>query len=417
MSPVRPPKTITALLGRYAAHVRRAAVWVLLGSLSGVLAGVSSFVFLSVLDRVTQTRTENGWLVYLLPVAGLGLGLAYHRFGGRAVQGKSLIIEQIHEPTEWVPRRMAPLVLVGTWITHLFGGSAGREGTAVQLSGGLTDTVARHLPISPEDRRILLQASVAGGFGAVFGVPVAGTLFALEVPTVGRLHTEALVPALCASVVGNEVVKRLGYDHAELVPLQLDVSAQTILGIAAAGICFGLAGGAFASLSQIIRSRLSSLVGWPPLRPALGGLAVLLLSLAFGRDYLGLSVPLATKSLAGAHIVITVFAIKLLFTAVTFGSGLPGGEVTPLFVIGATLGAAVGPTLGVSSASMAALGFVAVFAGASKTPLACTVMGLELFGTGSAVPIALACVVAFVASGRASIYRTQRWAQPFTRQA
>ena len=136
-----------------------------------------------------------------------------------------------------------------------------------------------------------------------------------------------------------------------------------------------------------------------------------LLAVLFGRSYLGLSVPLATASLAGAHVAIWVFALKLVFTAITFGSGLPGGEVTPLFVIGATLGAALGPVLGMSSSSLAALGFIAVFAAASKTPLACTVMGLELFGTASAVPIAIACVIAFVASGRTGIYKTQRWSE------
>ncbi len=404
----------SALLSRYAIGVRRAAVWVLLGSMSGVLAGLSSYVFLTVLDRVTATRVDHGWLVFLLPVAGFALGLSYHRFGGTASQGKGLIIEQIHEPSDWVPRRMAPMVLVGTWITHLFGGSAGREGTALQLSAGLTDSVARHLPISSADRRVLLQASVAGGFGAVFGVPIAGTVFALEVPTVGRMNTEALVPALCASVVGNEVVHRLGYHHRLLPHLDIMVSAQTMIRVAFAGALFGLTGAAFAGLARVIRNSLEKVVAWPPLRPALGGLAVAGLSVLFGRSYLGLSFPLATSSLGGADIAIWVFALKLLFTAVTFGSGLPGGEVTPLFVIGATLGAALGPTLGVAPGSLAALGFVAVFAGASKTPLACTIMGLELFGTASAVPIALACVFAFVASGRTGIYRTQRWSEHLT---
>lgn len=174
------------------------------------------------------------------------------------------------------------MVLLGTWVTHLFGGSAGREGTAVQLSAGLTDTVARHLPITAADRRVLLQASVAGGFGAVFGVPIAGTVFALEVPTVGRMHTGALVPALCASVVGNQVVSLLGYRHALLPRLAINVSAQTTFRVVVAALLFGFTGAAFSSISQYLRDTLAKHVQWPPLRPALGGLGVMVLAIHCG---------------------------------------------------------------------------------------------------------------------------------------
>jgi H+/Cl- antiporter ClcA len=397
---------LSASLKRFEQFAR----WVALGSLSGLLAGVSSFVFLTVLDRVTSTRLNNPWLVYLLPVAGLALGMAYQRFGGRSSQGKSLIIEQVLEPTEWVPRRMAPFILVGTWITHLFGGSAGREGTAIQLSGSLIDGVARHLPISANERRVLLQASIAGGFGAVFGVPLAGTVFALEVPVVGRLRIEALVPGLCAALVGNAVVHGLGYEHTLRVPIIASISVLMVLKVALAAGAFGVAAAGFARLSQFVRALLAKHVQWSPLRPAIGGAAVLGLTLLVGRDYLGLSLPLLDNSLAGSHVESWVFALKLVFTAITFGSGLPGGEVTPLFVIGATLGGTLAPIIGLDPKLLAAVGFVAVFAGASKTPLACTVMGLEFFGLSIAVLLMIGCVVSFVVSGRSGIYRTQRWA-------
>jgi H+/Cl- antiporter ClcA len=394
------------------ARILRFARWITLGTLSGVLAGLSSFVFLTGLDRVTDVRIHNGWLMYLLPVAGLALGYGYHRFGGRAVEGKSLIIEQVQHPTKWVPRRMAPMVLVGTWVTHLFGGSAGREGTALQMSASLTDGVARYLPINHEDRRLLLQASIAGGFGAVFGVPLAGTVFALEVPTIGRLRTEALVPGLTAAVVGNAVVHRLGYRHTARLQLVASISPLMVARVLVAAVVFGLCAAAFAELSKLIRSSLARFVSWAPLRPAIGGIGVLGLALLFGRDYLGLSLPLMNSSLDGTRTALWVFALKLLFTAITFGSGLPGGEVTPLFVIGATLGSALAPIVGLDPKLLAALGFVAVFAGASKTPLACTVMGLEFFGTSIAVLLMIACVTSFMASGRSSIYRTQKWALP-----
>ncbi len=147
--------------------------WIILGSLVGVLAGLSSAAFLVSLEWATDTFDSTPWLLYLLPLAGLVIGLAYHYGGGRSVEGNNLIIDQIHEPTEWVPRRMAPMVFVGTVVTHLFGGSAGREGTAIQMSGSLTDGLSRVLGLSPQHRRLLLIAALGGGFGAVFGVPLA----------------------------------------------------------------------------------------------------------------------------------------------------------------------------------------------------------------------------------------------------
>jgi H+/Cl- antiporter ClcA len=396
------------LVTDYSSIARHTTKWVLLGAVSGLLAGLSSYLFLVGLDRVTETRLKNGWLVYLLPLAGLGLGMAYHYFGGRASQGKSLLISEIHEPTDWVPRRMAPMVLVGTWITHLVGGSAGREGTALQLAGGLTDSLARYLPITKKDRQLLLNAALGGGFGAVFGVPLAGAIFAMEVLTVGRLRTKVLIPALSASVVGNAVVHGLGYKHGDRPGVLAEISALTIAKVLCASVVFGLTAATFAGLSKTIRGRLAVWVPWPPLRQTIGATAVLGLALLFGRDYLGLSIPLMDAGLSGADVALWVFALKLVFTAVTFGSGLPGGEVTPLFVIGATLGAALAPILGIEPKLLAAVGFVAVFAAASNTPLACTVMGLEFFGTDIALALIVGCVAATVCSGPRSIYPTQR---------
>lgn len=387
------------------AHLVR---WVALGAVSGLLAGMSSFVFLEGLDRVTDVRVAHAWLLWLLPVAGLAIGLVTHYLGGRAGQGNALLIDEIHQPTEWVPKRMAPLVLLGTWATHLFGGSAGREGTALQMSGSLTDVVARMLRLDDEDRKMLLIAALAGGFGAVFGVPLAGAVFALEVQSIGRIRYEALVPALTASLVGDLVVSGLGYEHA--ARRQLDVALTSGLAgkVAVAGLVFGLAGAAFAELTHAIRRMMASRVRWPPLRPALGGVAIIGLAGLFGQDYLGLSLPLIDRSLAGDQLSFAVFALKIVFTAVTLGCAFPGGEVTPLFVIGATLGAALATPLHLPVALLASIGFVAVFAGAANVPLACTIMGVELFGAGAMMPIAIACVVSYVFSSHRGIYPTQR---------
>lgn len=382
--------------------------WIALGALSGVLAGLSSWVFLEALDRVTSYREGHEWLLFLLPLGGLAIGCAYHYLGGRSIEGNALLLDEIHAPTEWVPRRMAPLVLLGTLGTHLFGGSAGREGTALQMSGSLTDWLSRLLHLKPADRRLLLIAALAGGFGAVFGVPLAGAVFALEVQAIGRVRYEALVPALTASVVGDLVVTWLGYEHALTPQFDVGLDGWLFARVALAGIAFGLAGATFAELTHLVKRLMAGWISWPPLRLVFGGAALLALLTIFGHEYAGLSLPLIDSSLAGVPQGFQVFALKILLTAVTLGSGFPGGEVTPLFVIGATLGAALATPLGLPVPLLASIGLVAVFAGAANTPLACTMMGIELFGAGVTVPLAVGCVIAYVCSSHRGIYVTQR---------
>ena len=393
--------------------LRTVAVRAVLGVGVGVLAGISSAAFLTVLNWATNTREAHGWLLFLLPVAGFAIGLAYHYGGKGSHAGNNLILDEIHEPRAWIPRRMAWLVYVGTIGTHLFGGSAGREGTAIQMSGSLTDWLNRVARVTGVERRVMLLAAISGGFSAVFGVPAAGMVFALEVQAVGHaLRRAGLVPIVVAAVVGNEVVHLLGVEHTPYPTITgIDLTPLLIGKVALAGVAFGVAAIAFAELTHRTRSLLARVVVWPPARPIIGGLAVIALVYLLGNDrqYLGLSIPLITASLAGGvGVALGAFAWKTLFTAVTLGTGFQGGEVTPLFVVGATLGATLGHALGVPIPVMAACGFVAVFAGATNTPLACTVMGIELFGWGPTLLTALACAVSYLCSGPGGIYTTQR---------
>ena len=383
--------------------------WVGLGAIVGVLAGVSAWALLTALDWATSVRVANPWLLLLLPVAGFVVGFAYYRWAGTAVAGNNLLLDEIHDPQAWVPRRMAPLIYVATVVTQIFGGSAGREGTGLQMAGSLTDWFARTIRLPPSDRRILLIAALAGGFGSVFGVPLAGAVFGLEVQSVGRLRYDALVPALAASVVGNQVTMALGIHHEINPQLSIEVEPLLLLKVAVAALAFAAAGALFIELTHAIKVLVGAAIPWPPARPILGGLLIIGLALLVGnQDYLGLSLPLISHALEGQSVGFEVFLLKIAFTALTLGTGFQGGEVTPLFVIGATLGAALGTVLGVPVEVMAAIGFVAVFAGAANTPLACTIMGVELFGAGLVVPIAVACVISFVFSSHRSIYERQR---------
>ncbi len=384
--------------------------WIGLGSIVGVLAGLSSAAFLWSLDLATEAFDTHPNLLWGLPLAGLAIGLAYHYGGGRSVEGNTLIIDEIHEPTAWVPRRMAPLVFLGTVVTHLFGGSAGREGTAIQMSGSLTDAAARAMRLEAGERRTLLVAAMSGGFGAVFGVPLAGAVFGLEVQRIGRPHARAVLPSLVASVVGDVVVRALGVEHTLTpdlgqVPLRWDLFAK----VALAGVAFGLTALTFTVVAHRVKRLFAALIPWAPARPLVGGLLVVAMTVAIGnRLYNGLSLGLIESALFGGPVPTLAFLAKLAFTAVTLGSGFVGGEVTPLFVIGTTLGATLAGVLHVPVPLLAALGFVAVFAGAANTPLACTIMGAELFGGGAVGYFAVACVVAYVCSSHRGIYGSRR---------
>lgn len=396
------------LLGQVA-MLRQLARWIVLGAMSGVLAGLSSWAFLKGLERVTEFR-EHGrqWLVFLLPLAGMGMGAAYHYLGGRSHEGSNLLLDEIHEPTEWVPTRMAPLVLIGTWVSHLFGASVGREGTALQMSGSLSDGLSKLLRLTPADRRMMLIAGLAGGFGAVFGVPVAGAVFALEVQHVGRMRFEPIIPALSAAIVGDRILTALGYHHTRYAAMLPHVTPWLLLRVAAAGMAFGLVAAAFSGFTHTLKSTMARHVTWAPARPLMGGIVIIALVTIFGHRYQGLSLPLLAQAMAGHHLSFAVVALKLLFTVVAVGTGFFGGEVTPLFVMGATLGAALALPLGITGPLLAGVGFCAVFGAAANAPIACIILGVELFGAGAIVPLAVGCVIAYIVSGNRGIYSSQR---------
>ena len=394
------------------ALARFALQWLLLASLVGLLAGSASALFLWALDAATQVREGHRWLVWGLPLAGMAVAWVYSRFGDRAEAGNNLLIDEIHDPRQVVPLRMAPLILISTVVSHLFGASVGREGTAVQMGGALADQLSHLLPQDRDHRRTLLMAGVAAGFASVFGTPLAGAVFALEVLAIGRLRYDALWACAVAAVVGDQTTLLWGIQHTHY-PLGTlpDLGLAALAAAAAAGIAFGLAGRGFAVGTHACGAWMKSVIPNASLRPLVGGLVLASAFWGLGAwRYAGLGVPVMLE--AFEHPLPSCDWLgKMLFTMASLGSGFKGGEVTPLFYIGATLGNALAPLLHMPFAWLAALGFVAVFAGAANTPLACTLMAMELFGTGIGVPALLACVVSYLVSGHAGIYKAQRTGQ------
>jgi H+/Cl- antiporter ClcA len=383
--------------------------WLLLSAIVGALAGSASAVLLLSLDAATSTRGAHRWLIWWMPVGGFVVAWVYLKVGQRVEAGNNLLIDEIHDPQKTIPLRMAPLILGATVVSHLFGASVGREGTAVQMGGALADQVTHALKLTPADRRILLMAGISAGFASVFGTPLVGALFGLEVLAIGRLRYDALLPCVMAAIVGDEATLLWGAHHthyaAGMIP---PVGAWSLGAVLIAGVAFGVVGMVFADATHWLSSFVKRHIGYAPLRPLVGGslIATAIWGLGAWR-FAGLGIPGIVDAFA-RPVAPSDFAEKMAFTVASLGSGFKGGEVTPLFYIGATLGNALAPLLHLPFGMLAALGFVGVFAGAANTPLACTLMAMDLFGADIGVYALVACVVSYLFSGHTGIYRAQR---------
>jgi H+/Cl- antiporter ClcA len=382
---------------------------VALAVLVAALAGSASALFLFALDWATHTREANRWLIWGLPPVGFCVGWLYLKFGQHVEAGNNLLIDEIHDPKKVVPLRMAPLVLGGTVLSHLFGASVGREGTAVQMGGALADQLTRVFKLKQADRRMVLMAGISAGFASVFGTPLAGAVFALEVLAVGRMRLDALLPCVIAAVVADQVGLWWGVQHtAYVVGMLPHVTAWLLAAMVLAGALFGLTGKVFAVSTHALSAWMKQRIAYAPFRPLLGGAVIAVVVMWGGFDrYIGLGIPVMLEAFQHP-LAPTDFLGKMAFTIASLGSGFKGGEVTPLFYIGATLGNALAPLLDVPFGLLAAIGFVAVFAGAANTPIASTLMAMELFGAEIGVFAALACTMSYVCSGSAGIYRAQR---------
>lgn len=382
--------------------------WILITAVVGALIGSASALLLLSLNWATDYRESHLWIISLLPLAGLAIGLMYHYLAGTAAKGNNFLIEEIHSAHNIIPFKMAPLVYIGTVLTHLFGGSAGREGTGVQMGGAIADFMSRIFRMHPYDRKIMVQIGIGAGFASVFGTPLAGAVFALEVIIVGRMRYDAILPIFLASFFANYACHAWGIKHTVYSITQVpELGVDVLLWVLLASVFFGLTARLFSRSIEFWSRTARKHISYAPFRPLLGGICIALCVWIMGTTkYIGLGVPVIVSSFSETQMWYD-FLIKLILTTFTIGVGFKGGEVTPLFFVGATLGSALSAVIPLPLSFMAGIGFVAVFAGATNTPIACTLMGIELFGIEAGIYLGMACVASYLFSGHTGIYTAQ----------
>ena len=389
------------------AYLKTFFKWTLLGLLLGLLGGVIGAAFHHALHFVTHLRTEHGWLLLLLPVAGIATVAIYRLLGQRNNRGTNEIIDAALEGKPVSPL-VAPAIFLASTLTHLCGGSAGREGAALQLGGSTASLLARTLKLSANDTTVAIMAGMSAVFAGLFGTPLTACLFTMEFESVGTIFSPALLPCFLAAYVASRVSGILGV-HAEMFPLDA-VQAVTLgncwkfallavlISLLGIGMCW-----VFHKAEHLAKHKIPN--AW--VRIALGGAVILLLTMAVGdQRYNGAGMDMALGAVAG-NAKWQDFALKLLFTAVTLAAGFKGGEIVPTFCIGATFGCVAGALLGLEPGMAAALGLIGLFCCATNSPLASIVLSIEMFGGANVYLFSLVCVICFVLSGNSGLYASQ----------
>lgn len=382
--------------------------WLVLGSAVGVVVAFAGAGFHHLTEYAREIRLENGWLLYLLPLMGLLIVALYRLAGMHGDRGTNAVLLAVRE-NEGIPLRIFPLISVSTALTHLAGGSSGREGAALQLGSSIASFLGRKIRLSSKEARALTMCGMAAGFAAVFGTPLASAVFALEVVSVGAMHYAALAPCMAAALVAQQVALRLGCEPVGFGLVQVPETGWAVL---TAGIVMGVSCGllgwfeavVFRTVHHLYEKKLPN----PYLRVVTGAVLVVCMTLVLGtRDYNGAGMDGITRAIAGQALP-WAFACKLLMTALTLGAGFKGGEIVPTFFIGATFGCTVGGFLGLPAGFAAALGMVGLFCAVTNAPLASMLLAYELFG-GAGLPLfALVCAVTYRLSGYGGLYGAQQ---------
>ena len=381
--------------------------WLLIALVTGAVGGAVGSMFHVSVQWAAELRSQYPWLLYLLPAGGI-LVAAMYRLSRMQNENTNAIIDSIHFGDD-VPLLLVPCIYFATVMTHLFGGSAGREGAALQIGGSLGCYIGRLVHLDQKDMRIATLCGMSAVFAALFGTPLTATIFALEVISVGVFYYSALVPCTVAAVTAFGVSTAAGIAPTRFAVAVAALQPDMLLRVTGLAIICSIMSILFCVTMHGTEHALVRHIPNDYLRIVLGGAAVVGLTLLVGTtDYNGAGMEIISAAIEQGKAAPEAFLLKLIFTAVTIGCGFKGGEVVPTFFIGATLGCAAGPLLGIPAGFAAALGLVCVFCGAVNCPIASIVLSVELFGTSALIYFALACGIAYMLSGYFGLYSSQQ---------
>jgi H+/Cl- antiporter ClcA len=383
--------------------------WLVLATVIGIIVGFSTALFLKMLNWSTAYAGRFSWYFLLLPFALLASSLMVKYLAPDAEgQGTEKVIEAVHRRSGKIKAIVVPVKLAATIVTLAFGGSAGKEGPCAQIGGGLASVFADIFKFADIDRKKLVICGISGGFASVFGTPIAGAIFGIEVLFVGSIRYDVLLPSFVAGVISYQVSSWLGityfYHPVNFIPV---FSEAFFLKVVAAGVFFGLASVLLIEALKAGKTAAGKIKLSMALKSLTGGAALVIIALVFSTEYLGLGIEVMESALEGGSVPWYAFILKTITTSITLGFGGSGGIQTPIFFIGSTLGSFLSGILKVDAGMLAAIGFVSVLAGAANTPIAASIMAVELFGAQVAPYASIACVISFVITGHRSVYPSQ----------
>ncbi|MFC3015822.1 chloride channel protein [Virgibacillus litoralis] len=400
--------------------------WIIFGSIIGIVVGSTTYFLLEINDYLgDDIRLKRDWLIFLLPFGGIIIGYIYMNYGkvllnntlNDTAELNNLVIDSVHGTKE-VPRRMGPIVYFATFITVLFGGSTGREGAAVQMGGSVAAAVNKFFKVNIFDKRLLMMSGISAGFGAAFGAPITGAVFGMEMTALGKLKFEALVPCLTASFVGHYVTTAAwGHKHKEFIIHTVpEISISTFIIVILLSVIFSLISILYCQLRHGIEKFSEKLFKKNHMKRAFfGGIVIVVLTLIVSsQDYNGRGLQMLEQSFI-EDVPPFAFLAKLIFTAVTLGTGFVGGEAIPLFFIGATLGNTLHTFIDLPMSFLAALGLIAVFSGGANTPIAAFLLAMEMFDGKGLEYFFVACLVSYLFSGHHGLWPSQKIYEPKSR--
>ena len=398
-------KAIRTALRRWGLYVRTFIKWTAAAAVIGAACGLVGTLFHFGVHEVTAFRGTHPWVLYLLPLAGLVI-VGFYKLTGTDGLGTDDIIDAVHQG-KLLPILLLPAIFFGTILTHLCGGSAGREGAALQMGGTIGQYLGRHFQLDDRDLRVATLAGMAAFFSALFGTPLAATVFAIMVISIGVIYHVALYPSLLAALVAYGVSIHLGVEPTRFAVSVPEQTVGMFVRVALLGVLCALVSILFCQVMHGA-GHLMKRIRNPWLRVVCGGAAIIVLTLIFGTDYNGAGMEIVTAAVEQGIVAVPwAFLLKLIFTAITLAAGFKGGEVVPSFFVGATFGCAAAPLLGLPAGFGAAVGLAAVFCGVTNCPLASTLLAVELFGAEGLLYFALACCLSYMLSGYQGLYSSQ----------